>query len=222
MSDQNTAHIALVKPEVGASTDTWGTKLNADLDLIDGLFNTVPALLVSNGGTASNTPAGARANLGILDMAIQAPSAVAITGGSISGVAQSLGTINNTPIGATTPNTGKFTAITFLDATVQTSAANNYSVAAVGISSDSTLSIGHSRLLVEVNATAGSFTVRLPDAIAARGLIFDVKRTDSSGNIVVVAVGVDGQTIDGAASVTIFSQWDCITVLSDGANWAII
>lgn len=72
-----------------------------------------------------------------------------------------------------------------------------------------------------VDASSGNVTVTLPSAVGLSGKIFVIKKTDSSGFQVIVD-GDGSETIDGATTATITSQYESITIISNNSNWFIL
>jgi hypothetical protein len=89
------------------------------------------------------------------------------------------------------------------------------------VSKTSAYSIAETDDVVLCNATGGAFDVTLPDAADFKGRRFTIKRLNSGSHAVTVAAA-SGQTIDGASTSVLGTQYLAITVVSDGSNWFVI
>ncbi|MFN5425452.1 MAG: hypothetical protein ACK5A2_08745 [Bacteroidota bacterium] len=70
-----------------------------------------------------------------------------------------------------------------------------------------------------IDCTTGTFTVNLFTAVGNTGRILIIKNS-GTGTITVDPNGT--QTIDGAATQSLSTQWSRVHIISDGANWKII
>ena len=69
----------------------------------------------------------------------------------------------------------------------------------------------------KMNSTSNT-TFTLPTAVGNNGLTYDI--TNANTGVVTVAT-ISSQTISGLSTITLDSQWQSVTVRSDGSNWII-
>jgi hypothetical protein len=154
----------------------------------------------SSGITASTTiPNTSITGLGT--MSTQNATSVAVTGGTIAGTTISTGSINNTPIGSTTANSGKFTTLE-ASGVVRLDSYTGYVYAngITGITSSTTIpttslsgSITNAQL-ANSSVTFNGQTV----ALGGTGTI-----TAVNPNTLTIGTGLSGSSYDGSTAVTI-------------------
>lgn len=73
---------------------------------------------------------------------------------------------------------------------------------------------------VRCDATTNSITVNLPSASSNVGKIYNIKKVDTSGNIILIVPC--SETIDGEVNHTISLPYANLTLQSNGIDWDIL
>jgi len=226
MADTTTTNLSLTKPEVGASTDSWGTKLNADLDTIDALFDAGPYLKLTKGGTGAGTAGDARTNLGGTTVGqavftLTNPSAVRYLRLNADNSVTALSAADFvTAIGAGTGDVTTTGSQTLTNKTIQSGTfTNGYTEETVTANTSTAYTIDLANGTVQILTLTGNCTYTFPTATAGTSFTLLQKQDGTGSRTVTWPSSVKWPAGTAPTITSTASKGDKFVFVGDGTYW---